>query len=101
MCSVTEDFSRLKKTAVSFMLLAGDSVYSAACFRISFIFCGIQVFVNFPCGFIYSSFVIFFSESYQCGQLFCEYMKGKQSSYLSSCINRLFVARALDISFLE
>jgi hypothetical protein len=43
---------------------AGDSVYSARCFWVPLILCGIQLFLNFSCGFICHVL----SESYQCGQ---------------------------------
>ena len=77
---------------------AGNSVYFARCFEIPFIFCGIQVFLNFPCGFIYSSCV--FSESYQCGQFFMDTWK-KNTLYISLPINRLFVTRTKGSRYLQ
>ena len=71
----------LTKMAVSFMFLfsgvcgtfstfeveliatAEDSVYSTRCFRVMLNLCRIQVFVNFPYGFIYSFYVVFFFQN--------------------------------------
>ena len=82
-------FLFLKKRTVSFgsssvdmIATAGDFVYFDSYFGVPFIFCGIQLFVIF-CGFICSSHVVLFSESYQCGQLLCIHF-----------ISRLFVTGA-------
>jgi hypothetical protein len=73
-------FFRLKKVAMSFMLCyprvngtlsgsdvhliatAGDSVYTTRCCRVSFVLRSIQMFVNFPCRFIYGSDAVFFQK---------------------------------------
>ena len=38
---------------------AGDSVYSARCFWVPLILCGIQILLNFSSGFAYSFYVMF------------------------------------------
>ena len=69
-------YETFDSSVVDLVATAGESVYSTRCFQVSFNFYGIQVFVNFL-DFIYSSYVVFFSESCQNSQLFCGYMEEK------------------------
>ena len=39
--------------------VAGDSVYSATCFGVPLVLCGIKVFLNFSGRFVYSSYAMF------------------------------------------
>ena len=62
---------------------AGDSVYSARCFRVPFIIYGIQVFKNFPC-----KFIVFFKDPTNVVSYFEDIWQ--ETNLL---INRLFRAR--------
>jgi hypothetical protein len=63
---------------------AGDSVYSAICFGVPLVLCGIQVFLNNLGKFVYSSYVVFSQNPDDVVKLLHGCIEGKHSWYQPS-----------------